>query len=558
MGNAWEQRADALATIYPRERLETRAVATIDAALGGDNAGAKSHHHPATYHQPDNGVGGDNNADSCGNQPDSHNNEVGGGNQPRGSKIALACSGGSDSIALLLLAVALFPGLRERLCVLHLDHALRGSESAGDAEFVATVARELGVESVVGKIDWQAISARDNRGRGLVASEEFLRGLRLEFFAREMRARNCKILLQGHQRSDVEELLLMRLSRGAGVGGLSAPRPVSPQSDGRIFVRPLLTISKPDIETALRSLAIPWRQDATNAGCDYFRNRVRHNVLPALAAAAPFVNIARSRMLLEEADDFLELATNDFLRSGKRLSATLPRALLRRAIIKILDDRGATISAKNLDALVESVATTNPIKFSANKDFDVCWDGGELRILKRNPATTNSPTTNPILTTNPAAATNPIFTTNPAATTNPATATTNPILTTNPPTTNPSDNDGEIAQSVVEVTPELFASLCAGKFPPTTMAFLTGEPKISVRRWQFGDAFRPLGAPGAKSLGDIFCDKKIPRQLRHALPVCVDDIGIAWIPGIPPAERFRILRAGGKALRLTYKRASLR
>ncbi len=533
MGNAWEQRAAALATIYPRERLEPRAVATIDAALGGDNAGAKSHHHPATHHQPENGVGGDNNADSRDHQPDSHNNGVGGGNQPRGGKIALACSGGSDSIALLLLAVVLFPGLRERLCVLHLDHALRGSESAGDAEFVATVARELGVESVVGKIDWQEISARDNHGRGLVVSEEFLRGLRLEFFAREMRARNCKILLQGHQRSDVEELLLMRLSRGAGVGGLSAPRPVSPQSDGRIFVRPLLTISKPDIETALRSLAIPWRQDATNAGCDYFRNRVRHNVLPALAAAAPFVNIARSRMLLEEADDFLELATNDFLRSGKRLSAALPRALLRRAIIKILDDRGATISAKNLDALVESVATTNPIKFSADKDFDVCWDGGELRILKRNPATTDSPTTNPILTTSPAA-------------------------TTNPPTTNPSDNDGEIAQSVVEVTPEFFASLCAGKFPPTTMAFLAGEPKISVRKWRFGDAFRPLGAPGAKSLGDIFCDKKIPRQLRHALPVCVDDIGIAWVPGIPPAERFRILRAGGKALRLTYKRASLR
>ncbi|MCD8283157.1 MAG: tRNA lysidine(34) synthetase TilS, partial [Opitutae bacterium] len=407
MENAWEQRAAALATIYPRERLEPRAVATIDAALGGDNAGAKSHHQPATHHQPGNGVGGDNNADSRDHQPDSHNNGVGGG------KIALACSGGSDSIALLLLAVALFPGLRERLCVLHLDHALRGSESAGDAEFVATVARELGVDSVVGKIDWQEISARDNHGRGLVASEEFLRGLRLEFFAREMRARNCKILLQGHQRNDVEELLLMRLSRGAGVGGLSAPRPVSPQSDGRIFVRPLLSISKPDIEAALRSLAIPWRQDATNAGCDYFRNRVRHNVLPALATAAPFVNIARSRMLLEEADDFLELATNDFLRSGKRLSAALPRALLRRAIIKILDDRGATISAKNLDALVESIATTNPIKFSANKDFDVCWDGGDLRILKRNPATTDSSATNPSATTNPGATPNPIFTTNP-------------------------------------------------------------------------------------------------------------------------------------------------
>ena len=71
------------------------------------------------------------------------------------------------------------------------------------------------------------------------------------------------------------------------------------------------------------------------------------------------------------------------------------------------------------------------------------------------------------------------------------------------------------------------------------------------------DRYRPLGAPGEKPVRRIFTDKKIPRERRASLPVFDDGTGIAWIPGLPPAERFRIRAAGTKALRLTYRRKAL-
>ncbi len=456
MGNVWTERAIELAKICPRERFEPRALVALKNALTS------------------------------------------------GTKIALACSGGSDSLALLLLTWGHFPEIKDRLCVLHLNHALRGSDSDGDAKFVEEVANTLGADFVCEKVDWEKLSVPEGVG------EDFLRKLRLEFYSRAMCSKGCEILLQGHQLSDVEELLIMRLTRGAGVGGLSAPRPVSPQSDGRIFVRPLLDIPKHEIESFLKKLEIPWREDSTNAERDYFRCRVRHDVMPSISDAAPFVNIARSRMLLEETDDFLEACAEEFLQSEKKITPDIPRALLRRVLIKIFSKKGAELRAKTLDALVSAICEKTQLKFAADKNFDVVWDGNELTISGKPTNTDNN-------------------------------------------LSNPAD---EISQEVVEITPELFEKIRAGEFSPDTTAFLAGTPEISVRRWEEGDAFRPLGSPGTKTLGNLFSDKKIPKERRHGIPVCVDAEGIAWVPGLPPAERLRV-SCGMKALRLTCKRASL-
>lgn len=437
--------------------------------------------------------------------------------------LAVACSGGADSLAALLLTWAKFPETRGQICVLHFDHAVR-KESAEDAEFVREICAELGVEFVCER--------RVPLPGKISHSEANLRSARLDFFIREMRSRNIKILVQGHQRDDVAETLLMRLTRGAGTDGLAAPRKISPQADGRIFVRPLLDFPKEKILTALRNCKIPWREDTTNAGTDYFRNRVRNRVLPELRAIAPFENIARSRKLAEEDADALDFFANEIFKKTKcekissrndsknanawklRLSdensknVILP-AIVRRVLRKIftqekLEPNGAAI----IDALVTSVCAGTPQKKQIGKR-EIIWDGKCLRVQSENFG--DAPETLPLHWTS----------------------------------------------EKVFVTEELFEKICTGTFPSTETAFLAGTPDIFVRKLFPGEKFRPLGAPGEKSVLRIFTDKKIPQERRKNLLVFADGMGIAWIPGLPPAERFRIRSAGTPALRLTYRKASL-
>ena len=424
--------------------------------------------------------------------------------------LAAACSGGADSLCALLLTWAHADAVtRERLVVLHFDHAAR-AESAADADFVRGVAEALGAECVVGR---RRVSAGEKP-----AVEAALRAARLEFFAREMRARGAEVLVQGHQRDDVAETALMRLARGAGTDGLAAPRAFSRQADGRVFARPLLDFPKARILDALRACGIPWREDSTNAGTDFFRNRVRNVVLPALRKAAPFENIACSRRLAEEDADALDFFAEKFLREhrGERHFAVSPMAetplfpaVVRRAMRKIFAAKKIPLRAKNLDALVAAVCAGTPLKFSAGT-LSAAWDGERLTFTEEK---------------------------------------------------GEGAGNGErkflFEKEIVEVTPELFAKIRAGAFPPTETVFLAGTPEIFARARVPGEKFRPLGAPGEKSVARIFTDRKIPRAERSRLPVFADGTGIAWIPGLPPADRFRIVAPGGKALRLTYRRETL-
>ncbi|MBQ8722930.1 MAG: tRNA lysidine(34) synthetase TilS, partial [Opitutales bacterium] len=303
------------------------------------------------------------------------------------SAIAVACSGGADSLAALLLTWAKFPEARERLCVLHFDHAVR-KESAADAKFVREVCAALGVGFICKR---RVPAPEENRH-----SEAELRAARLEFFAREMLKRGIKILVQGHQRDDIAETLLMRLTRGAGTDGLAAPRKISPQSDGRVFVRPLLDIPKENIVSALRDCEIPWCEDATNAGTDYFRNRVRNRVLPELRDAAPFENIARSRKLAEEDADALDFFANEIFKKSQASTAKhqaafclMPDArclklvsfpaIARRVLRKIfVQEKIETDGAAVADALVEAICAGTPLKKQIG-NREIVWTGTELR-----------------------------------------------------------------------------------------------------------------------------------------------------------------------------------
>lgn len=309
------------------------------------------------------------------------------GGRPAREAWAVGFSGGPDSLALLLLVWAHWPERRGRLMALHFDHRLRGAESRKDAVFCRKVCTALGVKCVIGV--WKRRVNSPKAGKAAAPSEAEARAARMTFFAK-----HARVVWLGHQQDDIAETFFMRLARGSGTGGLAAPRPVQPQPGGRVHVRPLLSLKKAEIVAALRAAGLPWREDATNAGRDFFRNRVRRDVLPAWGQAAErdaLAGAARSRLLLEEDDAALE-SLLDALRPieagrGRRgpilrltVLAGKPRALWRRALHRWLagEGRAGEISRQAFEALLEAIARGQRTRHSLGREGFAVTDGARL------------------------------------------------------------------------------------------------------------------------------------------------------------------------------------
>lgn len=290
---------------------------------------------------------------------------------------ALAFSGGADSLALLLIFWAEAEGRWGRdFVALHFNHRLRGRAAEADEKFCREVCAALGVKFVSAK--WR--EARPD------VSEAAARTARHAFLAREMNRRRIRLLWLGHQQDDIAETMLMRLARGSGTGGLAAPRPVQEQGDGRVHLRPLLTLKKAEIVAALRACGARWCEDATNAGETYLRNRVRRSVLPAWAKAAgrdALAGAALSRERIEEDDAALEAWLDDLAPLRGRVLdltrlASKPRALWRRALhrwllaVKVDTD----LSRQGFEQLLAAIERRRDTRFSLGTSaFAVVRDG---------------------------------------------------------------------------------------------------------------------------------------------------------------------------------------
>lgn len=288
----------------------------------------------------------------------------------------IACSGGADSLALLLLMWAHWPERRGRLRVLHFNHRLRGNESRADAVFCRRVCTQLGVTFRDGS--WPG-NHRD-------ASEAEARDARMKFFAA-----HARVIWLGHQQDDIAESMLMRLARGSGTGGLAAPRPVQTLARGRVHLRPLLTLKKSEIVEALLTVGVAWREDVSNSADQFFRNRVRQSVLPVWIEAAQrdaLAGAARSRRLLEEDDAALEAWLDGLDVMGPRRTLRLanlkgkPRALWRRALHRWLlaEPRAGEISRAAFEALLEAVASGRRTRHSVGRLGFAVTDGVVLRF----------------------------------------------------------------------------------------------------------------------------------------------------------------------------------
>jgi tRNA(Ile)-lysidine synthase len=186
----------------------------------------------------------------------------------RGEPLLVAASGGADSTALLCALCAM--GLR--VGAAHVHHGLRGTDAEADAGFVAALAARLGVRVQIARVD---ASQRDGR-----SPEARARALRYAALEQLRCAGGHAWLVTAHTLDDQAETVLLRALRGSSLLGLGG---IAPLDARRRLLRPLLGQRREALRAYLRARGEPWREDATNADLGLPRNRLRAEVLPALA-----------------------------------------------------------------------------------------------------------------------------------------------------------------------------------------------------------------------------------------------------------------------------------
>jgi tRNA(Ile)-lysidine synthase len=251
-----------------------------------------------------------------------------------GARVAVAVSGGRDSVCLLHVLRELAGPVGFCVAgVAHLNHQLRGAASDEDEHFVAALAARLGLPF------WSERAAVGSEGGNL---EEAARRARHRFFFRLIREGRADRVATGHTSSDQAETVLFRLLRGSGLSGLAGILPVTREG----LIRPLIGVSREETGAYLRERGIPWREDASNADPRFARNRIRHDLLPSLerdwnpSIAAALANLGD---LAAEEERWREPEIGRLAREllvadagGVDLNATLlaalPRAAARRLV----------------------------------------------------------------------------------------------------------------------------------------------------------------------------------------------------------------------------------
>jgi len=214
-------------------------------------------------------------------------------------KIIVGVSGGADSVCLLFVLKELQKEIPFELFVVHVNHELRGEDAKSDEEFVRNICKEWGFPFYLYTENVELIAK--NRKQ---STEEAGRELRRACFQRTMEEVQANKIALAHHRNDNAETVLMNLTRGTGLKGLGGIRPIQGQ-----FIRPLLCVSREEIEAFMKEIRLSYCCDLTNDSNDYTRNRVRNNIIPYLERevnSAAVSHIGETSEQLQQIQDFLE------------------------------------------------------------------------------------------------------------------------------------------------------------------------------------------------------------------------------------------------------------
>ncbi|MBS3975659.1 MAG: tRNA lysidine(34) synthetase TilS [Syntrophomonadaceae bacterium] len=427
--------------------------------------------------------------------------------------VLVAVSGGPDSVALLHALQCLTEEFPLTLWAAHLNHGLRGREAEEDAEFVSHLAKEWGIPAVIEKINVKNLTGK----KGL-SVQEAARQARYRFLRRVASQRGLAKIAVGHHANDQAETILLNFLRGSGTSGLKGMLPLS-----QGVIRPLLQITRKEIEEYCRQHGLPSREDSSNLKTDYQRNRVRQHLLPELERYNPRIldTINRMSKVLREEDELLEqvcsmsiaplvISTGEGIKIPVREFNLLPAAIQGRGIRQCyaaLTGSKEGLAFTHVEGALELArgerkkGITFPCGVAILRQKD--WLLLRLSVSKRQPE--------------------------------------HFAIEVAIPGDTPLAGQNLLVRTRVEEKRGFLLRFSPGTL--TNQCVLDWD-KVSgpvfVRLRKQGDRFFPLGAPGFKSLKEFFIDQKVPKEKRDLVPIIATAKDILWVAGYRIDNRYKI------------------
>jgi tRNA(Ile)-lysidine synthase len=469
-----------------------------------------------------------------------------------GDTVACAVSGGPDSVAMLHGLLELKEDLQIKLAVAHLDHGFR-DESAAEAEFVRRMAGSLGLPFYTEK------AGLKERLAGLpVNRQAAARQARYDFLERAADVLHADKIAVAHTADDQAETVLMRLIRGSGMSGLAGIPPVrtilgGPGGRPRAVVRPLIYVSRLEVERYLSENNIASVTDPSNLKNVYLRNRIRLELLPVLGTYNPRVleALARSAELLQADEEFLDGRAREAMESivlrrekdrpggSKRMELSLedfdklPEALRRRVVRLAVEEVKGDVLGLSYEHVTDAVRDI--YEGPTGRGIDLPGGVRVERSYKK------------LLIYFPEGG-----------------------ISFSVPLPLPGEGQAASRARVPEAWLTVETEIVSGASPVSgrdagapargsnvpDFAFFDLDKMdgpLVVRSRRPGDFFYPAGMEGKKKLKELFIDLKLPRVMRARVPVLECAGEIVWVMGYRQDRRFIIGPESKKILKVSFR-----
>ncbi|MBR1591939.1 MAG: tRNA lysidine(34) synthetase TilS [Ruminococcus sp.] len=292
----------------------------------------------------------------------------------KGDCVVCGLSGGADSVCLLLSMRELSGIIGFSVEALHVNHSIRGEESDRDEEFCRRLCENMGIAFNAEKCDVPKFAAENS-----ISDEEAARILRYKIFSEY----SCgKKLATAHNANDNLETAILNLTRGTALKGISGIPPVR----GNI-IRPMLTVTRQEIESFLKDKNQPYVTDSTNLSDDYTRNKIRHGIIPMLAEINTSVieTSVKTFISLRSENNFIEnqvnSAMNNCCRENKLTGLSQYDEVIRkRCIARLLSENSLPYSHERLNTADDILI--NGGKLNLSGDIFLVSDGNICEIRK--------------------------------------------------------------------------------------------------------------------------------------------------------------------------------
>ena len=407
-----------------------------------------------------------------------------------GQTIAVAISGGSDSMALLHYLISNKSDFCYDVIAINVEHGIRGKESLDDTAFVKNYCDKNSIP-----LYCYSVNAIEKAQTDKLSVEQSARMLRYQCFFDALSKGLCDKVATAHHQSDNVESILFNLLRGTGVKGALG---IESERDDKI-IRPLLSVSKQEIDKYVTLNQIPFVIDKTNLDDNYTRNYLRLNVIPKIKKAFPEFekSLARfSNILAKEHAVVTELVKKAIAVTDKCVNIHLPqpKAVLELAIIEALKLSGVEKDweSAHINSVAELADKRNGDKISLMQGLVAVREYDKIVVYKK---TSSSPIHLPFSLGQ--------FT----------------YLNQN--------YSIEKVDLINDLKSGFYADL--DKIPTTSI----------IRTKQAGDKFTKFGG-GTKSLGDFMTDKKIPNRIRDTTPLLCDGNNVLAIFGYAISDIIKV------------------